>query len=121
MLMLLTSQHRRRFVALLGYLLNLNALMLPTNQIDVRDLSISIGGREILAHAELKLHENVHYVLAGRNGVGKSSMCGYIILLSKPDNSYTYYSASESISRGSHSRRAMEPDYATPRAIDACF
>ncbi|KZP10488.1 ABC transporter ATP-binding protein uup-1 [Athelia psychrophila] len=44
-----------------------------TKEIDIKDLSISIGGREILAHAELTLRENVHYVLVGRNGVGKST------------------------------------------------
>ncbi len=44
-----------------------------TKEIDVHDLSISIGGKEVLAHAEFKLLTNVHYVLVGRNGVGKSS------------------------------------------------
>jgi ATP-binding cassette subfamily F protein 3 len=43
-------------------------------QIDVKGLCISVNGRELLAHAELKLKENVHYVLIGRNGTGKSSV-----------------------------------------------
>ncbi|KAF7964936.1 hypothetical protein HWV62_1615 [Athelia sp. TMB] len=45
----------------------------PTKEIDIKDLTISIGGKEVLVHAELKLRENVHYVLVGRNGVGKST------------------------------------------------
>ncbi|KAK0488846.1 ATP-binding cassette, sub-family F, member 3 [Armillaria novae-zelandiae] len=47
----------------------------PTSkEIDIHDLSISIGEKEILAHANLKLQENVHYVLVGRNGIGKSTL-----------------------------------------------
>lgn len=49
------------------------ASILTFNKIDIHDLSVSIGGKEILAHANLKLQENVHYVLVGRNGIGKSS------------------------------------------------
>lgn len=42
-------------------------------QIVVKDLSISIGQREILSHAEFQLQVGKHYVLVGRNGIGKSS------------------------------------------------
>lgn len=44
-----------------------------STEITVRDLSITIGTREILSHADLQLHPGRHYVLVGRNGVGKSS------------------------------------------------
>lgn len=44
-----------------------------STEITVRDLSIAIGTREILSHADLQLHPGRHYVLVGRNGVGKSS------------------------------------------------
>jgi ABC-type molybdenum transport system ATPase subunit/photorepair protein PhrA len=39
----------------------------------VKDLSISIGQREILSHAQFQLQVGKHYVLVGRNGIGKSS------------------------------------------------
>ena len=42
------------------------------------DLSISIGKKEILDHARLRIREGVRYVLAGRNGTGKSSMRTYL-------------------------------------------
>ncbi|KAI9801026.1 MAG: hypothetical protein M1825_003560 [Sarcosagium campestre] len=45
-----------------------------TKEIIVKDLCISLGNREIVSHAELKLMENVHYVLVGRNGTGKSTI-----------------------------------------------
>ncbi|KAF9030711.1 P-loop containing nucleoside triphosphate hydrolase protein [Hymenopellis radicata] len=52
-----------------------DAVDIPTTKdIDVHDLSISIGGKEVLAHAEFKLLEDIHYVLVGRNGVGKSTL-----------------------------------------------
>ena len=50
-------------------------------QIDVKDLSITTGDRELLAHADLKLRENVHYVLVGRNGTGKSSENHFAVIL----------------------------------------
>jgi ATP-binding cassette, subfamily F, member 3 len=47
----------------------------PTSKdIDIKDLTLSIGGRELLDHAHLRLVEGVHYVLAGRNGTGKSTL-----------------------------------------------
>ena len=42
-------------------------------EILVKDLNISIGHREILNHAEFQLQVGKHYVLVGRNGIGKSS------------------------------------------------
>lgn len=54
---------------------HLDAVDVPTSkEIDVRNLSISIGDKEVVARTDFKLLENVHYVLVGRNGVGKSSM-----------------------------------------------
>jgi ATP-binding cassette subfamily F protein 3 len=44
-----------------------------SKEILIKDLSIAIGQRELLSHAELFLKEGGHYVLVGRNGVGKSS------------------------------------------------
>ncbi|WPG99768.1 putative AAA+ ATPase domain, ABC transporter, P-loop containing nucleoside triphosphate hydrolase [Acrodontium crateriforme] len=43
-------------------------------EIIVKDLSISIGNREILSHADLQLQTGRHYVLVGRNGTGKSTL-----------------------------------------------
>jgi len=38
----------------------------------IKDLSIVVGERDLLSHATLHLHPGRHYVLVGRNGVGKS-------------------------------------------------
>ena len=43
-------------------------------QILVKDLSISIGTRELLSHAKFQLQPGRHYVLHGRNGIGKSTL-----------------------------------------------
>lgn len=43
-------------------------------EIVVKDLSISIGNRELLSHAEFQLQVGKHYVLVGRNGIGKSTL-----------------------------------------------
>lgn len=42
--------------------------------VDVKDLTISIGEHEILDHAHLRLFDGVHYVFSGRNGTGKSTL-----------------------------------------------
>jgi ATP-binding cassette subfamily F protein 3 len=56
----------------------------PTSkEILIKDLSISVGERELLNRTELFLKEGGHYVLIGRNGVGKSSrfhFCCYYFL-----------------------------------------
>lgn len=47
----------------------------PTSKdIDVRDLTISVGGREIVEHVNLLLKEGGRYALVGRNGLGKSTI-----------------------------------------------
>lgn len=43
-------------------------------QIDVRGLNIGFNGRDLLVDAHLKLQEGRHYILVGRNGVGKSTL-----------------------------------------------
>ncbi|OQV05338.1 hypothetical protein CLAIMM_10097 [Cladophialophora immunda] len=54
---------------------HVDALDAPTSKdIDVKDLTLTVGGRELLDHAHLRIVEGVHYVLAGRNGTGKSSL-----------------------------------------------
>ncbi|KAG9722368.1 ABC transporter ATP-binding protein uup-1, partial [Aureobasidium melanogenum] len=45
-----------------------------STEITVKDLSITIGNHEVLSHAQLQLHPGRHYVLVGRNGVGKSTL-----------------------------------------------
>lgn len=42
--------------------------------IDLKDLTIAIGGLEILDHAHLKIQDGTHYVFHGRNGTGKSTV-----------------------------------------------
>ncbi|KAK4620608.1 ABC transporter F family member 3 [Fulvia fulva] len=43
-------------------------------EIVVKDLNISIGNRELLSHANFQLQRGRHYVLHGRNGIGKSTL-----------------------------------------------
>lgn len=45
-----------------------------SKEVDVKDLTLSIGKLEILSHAHLRLREGVHYVFGGRNGTGKSTL-----------------------------------------------
>lgn len=45
-----------------------------TKEILVKNLSISLGQKEILSGANLHLKDGCHYVLVGRNGVGKSTL-----------------------------------------------
>lgn len=40
----------------------------------IKDLSIAVGERDLLSHATLHLQPGRHYVLVGRNGVGKSTL-----------------------------------------------
>ncbi|RQM27042.1 hypothetical protein B5M09_009267 [Aphanomyces astaci] len=42
--------------------------------IHLRQVGLSIGNRELLVDAELKLESGVHYGLVGRNGTGKSTL-----------------------------------------------
>lgn len=47
----------------------------PTSKdIDVRDLTVAVGGREIIEHVNLQLKEGGRYALVGRNGLGKSTI-----------------------------------------------
>lgn len=42
--------------------------------IDIKDLTVAIGGLELLDHAHLKIQDGVHYIFHGRNGTGKSTV-----------------------------------------------
>lgn len=47
----------------------------PTlKEVDIKDLTISIGGVELLDHANLRIQDGKHYVFHGRNGIGKSTV-----------------------------------------------
>lgn len=51
------------------------AIDAPTlKDVDVKDLTIAIGGHEILDHARLQIQHDLHYVFHGRNGLGKSTV-----------------------------------------------
>ena len=51
------------------------AIDAPTlKDIDIKDLTIAIGGLEILDHAHLRIQDGKHYVFHGRNGTGKSTL-----------------------------------------------
>lgn len=45
-----------------------------SKELDLKGVHISIGKREIISDAHLKLSTGVHYVLVGRNGTGKSTL-----------------------------------------------
>lgn len=53
----------------------LDAVDAPTSkEVDLKDLTVAIGGKEILEHTNLRIREGVHYVFAGANGTGKSTV-----------------------------------------------
>ncbi|ORY88253.1 P-loop containing nucleoside triphosphate hydrolase protein [Leucosporidium creatinivorum] len=45
-----------------------------TTEVDIKDLTISVGEKDLLASAHLRLKNGVRYGLVGRNGTGKSSI-----------------------------------------------
>ncbi|KAF9269694.1 ATP-binding cassette sub-family F member 3 [Marasmius fiardii PR-910] len=45
-----------------------------SKDLDLQAVNISIGKRDILTDSHLKLSPGVHYVLIGRNGIGKSTL-----------------------------------------------
>ncbi|KAB8754755.1 hypothetical protein FH972_026546 [Carpinus fangiana] len=45
-----------------------------SKDIDIRDLTLSVGQHELLSHCNIHLHAGKHYVLVGRNGTGKSTL-----------------------------------------------
>ncbi|KAH8920941.1 P-loop containing nucleoside triphosphate hydrolase protein [Atractiella rhizophila] len=45
-----------------------------SKEIDLKDVTISIDGKEVLDHAHLKIKEGGRYILVGRNGSGKSTL-----------------------------------------------
>lgn len=47
-------------------------------EIDIKDVSISIGDRELLSSVHLRLKQGVRYGLMGRNGSGKSTLLAAI-------------------------------------------
>ncbi|KAH6629271.1 ABC transporter ATP-binding protein uup-1 [Boeremia exigua] len=54
----------------------LDALDAPASkEILIKDLTISVANRELLSRTTLHLVEARHYVLVGRNGTGKSTLC----------------------------------------------
>ena len=45
-----------------------------SKEIDIKDLTVAIGGKEVVEHANLKIREGTKYVFVGRNGTGKSTL-----------------------------------------------
>ena len=45
-----------------------------SNDVDIKGVNISVGDRDLLVDAELKLFNGTHYGLVGQNGVGKSTL-----------------------------------------------
>lgn len=45
-----------------------------SNDVDIKGVNISVGDRDLLIDAELKLFDGVKYGLCGQNGVGKSTL-----------------------------------------------
>ena len=45
-----------------------------SKEIDIKDVTLTIGERELLSHAHLHIEEGAHYVFVGRNGTGKSTL-----------------------------------------------
>lgn len=45
-----------------------------SKEIDLKEVAISIGERELLSGAHLRLKDGVKYGLSGRNGTGKSTL-----------------------------------------------
>ncbi|KAL7284072.1 hypothetical protein ACG7TL_001349 [Trametes sanguinea] len=65
-----------------------------SNDIDLKDVTVTIGTRTLLSGANLRLFQGVHYGLVGQNGVGKSTLLkaiGYKLLAGFPSNVRVLY------------------------------
>ncbi|KAI8986730.1 ribosomal L18ae/LX protein domain-containing protein [Trametes punicea] len=65
-----------------------------SNDIDLKDVTVTIGSRTLLSGANLRLFRGVHYGLVGQNGVGKSTLLkaiGYKLLTGFPSNVRVLY------------------------------
>ncbi|KAI0777254.1 ribosomal L18ae/LX protein domain-containing protein [Trametes elegans] len=65
-----------------------------SNDVDLKDVNLTIGGRTLLAGANLRLFHGVHYGLVGQNGVGKSTLLraiGHNLLAGFPSNIRVLY------------------------------
>lgn len=49
------------------------SIITSTKEIDLKDVNLYVGQKQLLQDAHLRLKEGVHYGLVGRNGTGKSS------------------------------------------------
>lgn len=49
------------------------AITTSSKEIDLKDVNLFVGKKQLLQDAHLRLKEGVHYGLIGRNRVGKSS------------------------------------------------
>ena len=45
-----------------------------SKEVDIKDVTLAIGERELLSSAHLRIQEGIHYVFVGRNGTGKSTL-----------------------------------------------
>ncbi|KAJ3094318.1 hypothetical protein HDU97_008246 [Phlyctochytrium planicorne] len=73
---------------------HVDTLETSSNDIDLKEVNISVGDHVILASANLRLFAGVHYGLIGRNGVGKSTLLkciGYNMLIGFPLNIKVQY------------------------------
>jgi len=65
-----------------------------SKDIDLKDVNIFVGDRELLVDTNLRLFQGVHYGLIGQNGIGKSTLLksiGYKLIIGFPEQVQTYY------------------------------
>jgi ATPase subunit of ABC transporter with duplicated ATPase domains len=65
-----------------------------SKDIDLKDVNILVGDRELLVDTNLRLFQGVHYGLIGQNGIGKSTLLksiGYKLIIGFPEQVQTYY------------------------------
>ncbi|PKY48786.1 P-loop containing nucleoside triphosphate hydrolase protein [Rhizophagus irregularis] len=65
-----------------------------SKEVDLKDVNITVGNKELLVDAKLQLKTGVHYGLVGRNGTGKSTLLKCIgsgVLVGFPRNIRVLY------------------------------
>ncbi|RIA99419.1 P-loop containing nucleoside triphosphate hydrolase protein [Glomus cerebriforme] len=65
-----------------------------SKEVDLKDVNITVGHKELLVDAKLQLKTGVHYGLIGRNGIGKSTLLqciGHGTLIGFPKNIRVLY------------------------------
>lgn len=80
--------------------------------IEVKDLSLSFNGQQVLRNISFKLEEGQNLIFIGRSGSGKTVLIKTMMGLFKPDGGWVHVDGSEVICDGNHSNADICQNFA---------